>query len=495
MARAVFAGLDQGTSGTRCCLYDEAGALVATAYERSGTHHPRPGWDEQSGDELLGAIELTLADALAQAGDVSLVAIGLANQGESVIAFDRVSGEPLSPAVLWSDRRGSELVGEVAANGGKAIVEARSGLPLDPYFSASKIAWLYRELPEVKAAAAAGRLAVGTLDAFFAFRLSGGEAFQTDPSTASRTQLMNLETRRFDPECAAAYGLDLGHLPEIVPSVLPTPLATSLGAPLWASVCDQPAALAAIGGVRREDIKVTHGTGCFIEANVGPEPLRPGHGLIPICGWELAGGEATYAIEGGVFSAATAVDWLVTLGIAGSASEVDRLAARAGRELPLFLPAFTGLGSPWWRPGAAGVFGRLRASCGREEFAAAVLDGIAQRVVDVLEAVEAEQGLPSQIRADGGLAASRELLQREADLSGCAIVAARDRETTAAGAAAFAAIAVGALDLDTLAARVDLAPAIEPSIDGAEREQRRRDWREFVAASAELDPDRPGVGA
>lgn len=490
MSRSVFAGIDQGTSGTRCCIYDELGVLIATAYERSHTTHPQAGWDEQDGDALVDAIETTLAEALARAGDAKLAAIGLANQGESVIAFDRVSGQPLSPAILWSDRRGSDLVGQVAESGGQALIEERTGLPLDPYFSASKLAWMYRELDQVRSAAAAGRLAVGTLDSFFAFRLTDGRAFITDPSTASRTQLMNLDTRRFDAECAAVYGLDLDHLPEVVTSVLPAPVPTRLGAPLCASICDQPAALAAIGGVSRDEIKVTHGTGCFIEANVGAEPLRPGHGLIPICVWELSDGQAAYAIEGGVFTAATAVDWLVRLGVAGSAAEVDALAARARADVPFFLPSFTGLGAPWWRPGAAGVVGALRASCGREELAAGILEGIAHRVVDVLEAVEAEQGLPAQIRADGGLAASRVLLQREADLSGRPIVAACDRETTAAGAAAFAAIAMGALDLDGLAARAALAPAVEPSIDASERQTRRDDWRAFVTASAGLDPDR-----
>lgn len=486
MQKLVFAGIDQGTSGTRSCLYDENGLLVAAAYERSETRHPRPGWDEQDGEALLGAIESTLA----QAGDVKLAAIGLANKGESVIAFDRVSAKPLSPAVLWSDRRGSEMVDELAGTPQQTLLEAKTGLPLDPYFSASKIAWMFRHVAKVREAATTGRLAIGTLDSFFIFRLTVGAAFITDPSTASRTQLMSLESRRFDGECAAAYGLELDLMPEVVPTVLPSQLSTTLGAPLVASICDQPAVLAAIGGTRPGEVKVTHGTGCFIEANVGPEPLRSARGLIPIAAWELSRDSAAYAIEGGVFAAAMAVDWLVRLGVARSAPEVDALAALGGRDRPLFLPALAGLGAPWWRPSAAGVFSGMRASCGREEIAAAVLDGIAQRVVDVLETVGLEQGLPDAVRVDGGLAASQYLLQREADLIGIPVVAALEPEGTAAGAAAFAAIGMDALDMDEMAARARFAVPVEPSIsDLDQREHSRWDWRAFVDATRELGPD------
>lgn len=487
--RAVYAGIDQGTTGTRTSLYNEQGALVGTAYRRSRTVHPRPDWDEQDGNMLVEAIRGTLAAALAHAGDVKLAAIGLANQGESVIAFDRITGEPLSPAILWSDRRGAELVDDVAGTAGQELLEQSTGMPLDPYFSASKIAWMYRHLESVQAAAGAGRLAVGTLDTFFIHRLTDGAVYITDPSTASRTQLMNLDTRRWDPGCAEVYGLESGALPEIVSTITPAPIPTVLGAPLSATVCDQPAALAAIGGINAREVKVTHGTGCFVEANVGPEPLRPEHGLMPITGWELPDGAASYAIEGGVFAAATAVNWLVELGIASNASEVSALAARASAgSVPRFLPGFTGVGAPWWRPAAAGVLSALRSSSGRSEIAASVLDGIAQRVVDILESVDAEQGLPKQVRVDGGLSASQWLLQREADLSGVPIVAACEREGTAAGAAGFAAIGMDALDLEGMLERAPLRDPVEPSIGADERMARRQEWRAFVAATEALDP-------
>lgn len=486
----VFAGIDQGTTGTRTNIYDDEGSLLATAYRRTTTRHPAPGWNEQDGEELLGTIEETLAEALSQVEGGEVVAIGLANQGESVIAFDRTSGKPLSPAILWSDRRSSAIVKEVEGTDGQAVLEARTGLPLDPYFSASKIAWIHRNLEEVARASREGRLAVGTLDTFFIFRLSEGAAFVTDASTGSRTQLMNLEERVFDPECAAVYKIDLEELPKIVPTVPSDPMPSTLGAPIAASICDQQAAMAAIGAVTKGQMKVTYGTGCFIEANAGESPVRPGGGLMPTFGWELASGELSYAIEGGVFTAGAAIEWLVALGLAEGAAQVDELARARGFGETLFLPAFTGIGAPWWRPAAAGVLSGLRASTSREDIAFAVLEGIAQRVADVLEAIDTEQALPDEIRADGGLSASVPLLQMQADLVGRPIVAAEEREGTAAGAAGFAAIGARDLDLPGLAARARFTRRFEPCLAEDERLERRARWRSFVEASAGLDPNR-----
>ena len=486
VARRVVAGIDQGTTGTRTSLYDEDGRLLASAYQRSRTTHPAPGWDEQDPEELIDAVTGTLAGALAQIDGAELAAVGIANQGESVVAFDRRDGRPLSPAVLWSDRRSAPLVEEVRGSDGQAVLEERSGLPLDPYFSASKLAWLQRNLPAVRAAARAGRLAAGTLDSFFLYRLSRGAAFVTDPSTAARTQLMDLRSRRFDPDCAAVYGLDPAILPEVTPTVT-AGVPSTLGAPVTASVCDQPAALAAIGAISAGQLKVTYGTGCFVEANAGAAAPRPGGGLMPIVAWELPGGAATYAVEGGVLTAATAVDWLVSVGLAASVQEVDRLAAAGEPGAVMFLPAFSGLAAPWWRPAATGTFSGLRASTRREDLACAVLEGIAQRVADVLDAVEATQGLPEEVRVDGGLAASEPLLQLQADLIGRPVLVAAEREGTAAGAAGLAAIGAGLLDLEGLAARARFERRVEPATSADRRAERRARWREFVTATAALD--------
>jgi glycerol kinase len=425
---------------------------------------------------------------MAQVEGAELVAIGLANQGESVIAFDRETGAPLSPVVVWSDRRSAAIVAALEGTDAETILADRTGLPLDPYFSAGKIAWLLENVDAVADANRAGRLAVSTLDGFFLHRLSGGARFVTDPSTASRTQLMHLEERRFDGDCAKVFGIALDALPEIGPTVPRDPIPTPLGAPVAATIVDQQAALAALGAVNSGDVKVTYGTGCFIQANAGSTAVRPGGGLLPTLGWELGTGEVAYAIEGGVFTAATAVDWLVGLGLAGSAADVDRLAATAHPGETRFLPAFTGMGAPWWRPGAAGVLAGLRASTTPADIAFAVLEGIAHRVADVLETIEAEQGLPDAIRVDGGLSASETLVQLQADLIGRPVAVSAEREGTAAGAAGLAAIGAGMLDLAGLASRARVAREAGPSISADERATRRAEWRAFVESSAALDP-------
>ncbi|GAA0967771.1 glycerol kinase GlpK [Acrocarpospora macrocephala] len=484
MSIRVYAGVDQGTTSTFTGLYDEEGRCVASARRRSATSHPRPGWDEQDGLALLAAIEDTVAEALARVeGGAELAGIGLANQGESVIAFDRRTGEPLSPAILWSDRRATEVVEPMAGTPQQDELEERTGLPLDPYFSAGKIAWMLRNLPGVQEAA--GHLAVGTLDSFFIYHLTGGE-FITDPSTGSRTQLMDLDTLEFDEGCAGAYGIDIRTLPRIVDTIVSEPISTRLGAPLYASSCDQQAALAAVGGISAGDVKVTYGTGCFIEANAGPKPRRPGNGLMPTFAWSM-GQTRAWAIEGGVFTAATAVDWLVSLGLAPDAAAVSALAA-GGDPGTMFLPSFSGIGAPWWRPGAAGVLSGLRASTTPADIARAVLEGVANRVADVIDAVEREQDPPEALRVDGGLSASATLLQLQADLCGRAVLPAVNRDSTAAGVAGFAAMGAGELDLPGLAARAAFHPPVAPRRDAAWREEHRARWRRFVAATRGIDP-------
>lgn len=491
----VWAGVDQGTTSTRTNLYDDSGTCVASARRQSVTRHPRPGWDEQDGNALLAAIEDTVREAVASVPGAELAGIGLANQGESIIAFDRRTGEPLSPAILWSDRRAGAIVDSVRATPSAARIEDVTGLRLDPYYSAARIAWALQNLPEVAAAAASGTLAIGTLDTFFIHRLAGG-AYLTDPSTASRTQLMALDDLRFDPATAAAFGIDIDLLPAIVDTVLPEPLPTTLGAPLYASAADQLAALAALGAIAPGDTKITYGTGCFIDTNVGAQPRRPGHGLMPTYGWTVSGEPKAWAIEGGVFSAATAIDWLVSLGLAQDASQVTALAAAAAAvsnhdlrmQHPLFLPSFTGIGAPWWRPEAAGVLACLRASTTREDLAFAVVDGIAHRVTDVVDSIDAELGAAAVLRADGGLSANKALMQRQADLCGRPIAIADHHDNTAAGVAGLAAIGAGELDLAGLAARAKFTCTVEPTLPESQRNLERARWREFVEATPALEP-------
>jgi glycerol kinase len=495
MSVRVWAGIDQGTTSTRTNLYDESGRCVASARRLSRTAHPRPGWDEQDGNALLTAIEDTVAEAVASLDGAELIGIGLANQGESIIAFDRRTGTPLSPAILWSDRRASDIVDTMRTTAHAARIEDVTGLRLDPYYSAARIAWTLRNVPAVAAAKAAGTLAIGTLDGFFIHRLSGG-AFLTDPSTASRTQLMDLDTLQYDPQVAAAFGIDTDSLPTIVDSVLPEPVPTKLGAPLYANAVDQLAALAALGAIKPGDTKITYGTGCFVETNVGPQSRRPGHGLMPTYGWTVPGEPKAWAVEGGVFSAATAIDWLVSLGLATTAENVGALAGYSAAatdhqlrmENPLFLPSFTGIGAPWWRPEATGVLANLRASTTAPDIAYAVCDGIAHRVADIVDALDAELGRPVTLRADGGLSNNSLLMQRQADLCGRPIAVADHHDNTAAGVAGLAAIGTGDLDLAGLAARVQFSHTVDPLLDANDRTIERARWNAFVTATTALDP-------
>ncbi|MGH3583624.1 MAG: FGGY-family carbohydrate kinase, partial [Mycobacterium sp.] len=320
--------------------------------------------------------------------------------------------------------------------------------------------------------------------------------FLTDPSTASRTQLMDLDALQYDPQVAAAFGIDTGWLPTIVDSVLPEPVPTKLGAPLYANAVDQLAALAALGAINPGDTKITYGTGCFVETNVGAQPCRPGHGLMPTYGWTVPGEPKAWAVEGGVFSAATAVDWLVSLGLAPTAENVGALAGNSAAatdhhlrmENPLFLPSFTGIGAPWWRPEATGVLSNLRASTTASDIAYAVCDGIAHRVADIVDALDAELGRAVTLRADGGLSNNPLLMQRQADLCGRPIAVADHQDNTAAGVAGLAAIGSGDLDLAALAARVRFSHTVDPVLDIDDRTIERARWNAFVTATVALDP-------
>jgi glycerol kinase len=292
------------------------------------------------------------------------------------------------------------------------------------------------------------------------------------------------------------FGVNLDMLPTIVDTVFAEPLPTTLGAPLYANAADQLAAMAALGAVSPGDTKMTYGTGCFIDTNVGATPRRPGHGLMSTYAWTIPGEPKAWAIEGGVFSAATAVDWLVGLGLAESASQVGEFASQAAAaadsdlrlQHPLFLPSFTGVGAPWWRADAAGVFAGLRASTTRQDLCFAVLDGIAQRVADVIDAVDGELGTAATLRADGGLSANRTLMQRQADLCGRPIAIADHHDNTAAGIAGLAAIGAGELDLAGLAARAKFTHTVEPTLGVSQRATERARWHEFIAATVALDP-------
>jgi glycerol kinase len=492
MAEDLVLAIDQGTTSTRAIAYDRGWTTVASASRRVATSYPRPGWVEQDPEAILASVVEVVDDVLQAVGGFGRIgAVGLANQGETVVAWNALTCEPLGPAVVWSCRRSQGIVDRVAAAGHGPAIRARTGLPLDPYFSAGKIRWLIEEVPAVRQAAVAGRLAVGTIDAWLTACL--GSIARTDPSTASRTQLFGLTSLEWDDELLAWWDVPRSALPAVGPSagdlgVLAHP---SWGGPLplRAMLCDQQAALVGQGGHRPGTIKATYGTGVFVLAQAGPVAPAPPPGILVTVAWTNPVGETTYALDGGVFSAGSLVDWLRDgVGLLDGDGDLDRLAGTVADSAGVrMLPALAGLGAPWWDPDARAVIAGLSAAAGRGQIARAAIDGIANRVADVVEAMT--PALPDPLvplRVDGGLTASRLLVQRQADLIGRTIEVASAAESTALGVGLMAAIGAGRLTEREAAALAGTAYRVEPQLPEATRAAERNEWRTFVGAATAL---------
>ncbi|HET7029462.1 MAG TPA: FGGY family carbohydrate kinase [Candidatus Limnocylindrales bacterium] len=521
MRADLVLAIDEGTSSARAIVYDPTWQPIATASRRLRTDHPQAGWAEQDPDAIVSAVVEVVGEALdAVGGPERIAAAGLANQGETVVAWDRHSGAALAPAILWSCRRSQPIVERVATAGHGPRIRQLTGLPLDPYFSASKLRWLLETVPAVRRAATDGRLAFGTVDAWLTARLGAGAdvaagaspaagaaaAARTDPSTASRTQLMGLASLAWDDELLGIWDLDRRTLPAIVPTVgdLGSLHHPSWGAalPLRAMVCDQQAALAGQAGQRPGAIKATFGTGVFVLANAGSSVPQPSDGILATVAWTDAAGRPTYALDGGVFSAGSLLDWLhADLGIVDPPNDLDRLAG----EVPdsggvRLLPALAGLGAPWWDPAARVTLTGLSAATRRSHLARAALDAIAQRTADIIDAMAPLAGTVRAIgaggagplRVDGGLAASDRLVQRLADLINGRVEVAADGESTALGTAILAAIGAGRMD-DQEAARIPgTRRTVEPALAEPERRAERDAWRDFVERAIALSHPAPG---
>jgi glycerol kinase len=481
----LILGVDEGTTAVKAALFDEQLRPLREARRDKRMRHPQPGWDEQDGEEVLAAVVEAVAELL-QDPPGEVVACGLDHQGESVLAWDAETGKPLSPIVVWSDKRSQEVLDRLADS--EEEVRARSGLPFDPYFSAAKLAWLLERDDGVARARDAGTLRMGTVDSFLCDRLGAG--FATDASTASRTQLHALGTPGFDPWLCERFGVPFEVLAEVRATVgeLGTLRHDSwpIDLPLRGQVVDQQAALAGAGCVVPGRVKATYGTGVFILAHVGDEVPRPAGGLLPTVAWRI--GERTeYAIDGGVFAAGAMLEWLCReLGLASDPPALSALARgaqdAAGARV---LPALSGIGAPWWRPEARAVLAGLHGGTTAANVARAALEGIAWRVADVVAAVRETVDVDS-LRVDGGLTNEPLMLELQADAIG-APVEAGGADATVAGAAALAAVGAGVLG--SLAEAAELLPVdrrVQPRRDGAWRTVEHERWRAFVAAAAEF---------
>ncbi len=429
MSAGRIIGLDQGTTSTRALVLEPGTAPRIVHAVRHGQCFPRPGWVEHDPLELLA----NLRACLEAAGKAQ--AIGLANQGESCLAWDRVTKQPLSPVIVWQDNRTAATIAALAAAGAQAETLARAGLPLDPYFSASKLAWLLQELPEVKAAGAAGRLCLGTTDAFFLHHLTG--RFVTDVTTASRTSLMNLETGAWDAALCDLFAVPGECLPTILDSA--GDFGSVANGPVRASVVDQQAALYGHGCRAPGDAKITFGTGAFALAVTGEAIVkRPERGLLPTAAWRLDG-QTTYAVDGGVYDAGAAVEWAGQLGLFTDVAELSAFAEPPAIARGLaFVPALSGLACPYWDRSAAAVWIGMTGGTTRRDMVQAVLEGIALCAAEVIGEIDRQSPIAGAIRIDGGVARSDYFSQFLADVLKRDVLRRDFDELTALGAAALA---------------------------------------------------------
>ncbi|MGE5175431.1 MAG: glycerol kinase GlpK [Hyphomicrobiales bacterium] len=482
--------IDQGTTGTTVLVLDARARVVARGYAELPQHFPRPGWVEHRGEEIWATTRRALAAALRAdpARGTSVLAIGITNQRETALLWDRRTSRPVAPAIVWQDRRTAARCAALRRAGKEPWVRRRTGLRFDPYFSATKVEWMLRARPELRRAARRGALAFGTVDSWLLWNLTGGAMHATDPTNASRTLLYDIRRGRWDDELGALFGVPAALLPEVLPSAGTFGVTRGVpglpdGIPIQGIAGDQQAALFGQGCTAAGGIKNTYGTGCFLMLHTGGRPIASRAGLLTTiaCGPK---GEPAYALEGSIFIAGAAIQWLRDgLGVIGSAAESETLA----RSVPdaggtHLVPAFAGLGAPHWRPEARGLWCGITRGTTRAHLARAALESIAFQTRDVVVAMERDAGRRvRRLLVDGGATANGLLMQLQADLLGVPLVRPAMAESTALGAALLAGIGAG-LWPDRGAAPVSSrARVVRPRIGRAERERRARAWSEAVS--------------
>jgi glycerol kinase len=487
VSSGALLGIDEGTTAVKAALFDLDLRLLAESRREVPVAHPRPGWVEQDPELILEAVVDAVAEVLERAGERTVVAGGLDHQGESVLAWNAEDGRPLTPVIVWQDKRQGALLARI----GEGPVTV-SGLPLDPYFSAGKLAWLIENEEPVRSAAAAGSLRMGTVDSFLCDRLGGG--WRTDLSTASRTQLIAPEGRDWDEGLLGVFGIGREWLPPIGPSFGTLGELRSarwpVAVPLAAQLVDQQAALAGSGAVRPGELKASYGTGVFVLGRT--EGPAAGSGLLPTVAWAspeaMAGSQpVAHALDGGVFAAGSLLRWLAQgLGLAEDVESLVRAAGVAGESGgAMVLPALAGLGAPWWKPSARAVIAGLHPGISAGNVAWAGLEAIAWRVADIVEAMETVTPA-SVLRVDGGLTRSEHMLRIRADALDVPVQAGA-ANVTVLGAAMLAGVGAGVFEsVEQAAGRLPRGRLIAPASAPGDRARDRSRWKAFVQASASL---------
>ena len=491
MAGDYVLAIDQGTTGTTVLIFDHDATLVGRAYSEFTQYYPRPGWVEHDPQEIwdvsMQVVGEALGDANVSASD--LAAIGITNQRETSVMWDRSTGEPAYNAIVWQDRRGASICDDLVERGYEEMVRDKSGLTIDAYFSGSKVKWLLDNVEGLKERAQNGEIAFGTIDSWLVYKLTGGREHLTDYSNASRTMLYNIYELGWDDDLLEMLTVPREILPEVKASSYvygDTDPDAFLGAqiPVAGIAGDQQAALFGEAAYERGLAKNTYGTGSFALMNTGTEPIRSEGDLLTTIAWGLGEEPVEYALEGAIFVTGAAVQWLRDgLGIIQDAAETEELAESLdSNDGVYFVPALAGLGAPHWDPYARGTIIGLTLGSTRAHLARAALESMAYQTKDVVDAMEKDSGITlKEFRADGGAVANAWLMQFQADILGVPVEVPEIAETTAMGAAYLAGLATGFWESrEELAARWKLARRYEPQIDEGERERLHAQWQEAV---------------
>ena len=480
--------IDQGTTSTRAILFDSGAQPVAIAQRELQQHYPQLGWVEHDPADIWRDALAVARDALSGVDVQRVAGIGITNQRETAVVWDRATGEPIHRAIVWQDRRTADRCGELKAEGAEALVSERTGLLLDPYFSATKIAWILDHVHGARDRAERGELAFGTIDSFLLYRLTGGAVHATDVTNASRTSLYDIRANRWDPELCRLFRVPEAILPAVHENsrIFGTTAPGLFGAeiPIAGMAGDQQAALFGQACFDPGMAKSTYGTGCFMLLNTGDEAVRSKHRLLTTPAWRI-GGRTTYALEGSIFIAGAAIKWLRDgLGVIAHASETDSLAMQVPDSHGIYMvPAFVGLGAPHWDPEARGAIYGLTLSASGAHLARAALEAVAYQTLDLIEAMKADgASSPAEIRLDGGMAANAWLCQFLADILQVPVERPRNLETTALGAAFHAGLATGVWpDLDALSRIWARQDAFRPEMALELRNDLIAGWKRAVA--------------
>ncbi len=479
--------IDQGTTSSRTIIFNKAGAIIAVAQKEFRQIFPQPGWVEHDASEIWSTQSGTIAEALARAkaSAQDIAAIGITNQRETVVLWDRRTGKPIANAIVWQDRRTAAYCDQLKAQGHEGMIQKKTGLVIDAYFSASKLRWLLDNVPGARQRAEAGELAFGTIDSWLMWNLTGGKVHVTDPSNASRTMLFNIETGAWDRALLKLFNVPASVLPEVRSSSEVYGEASQVlpGVPIAGIAGDQQAALFGQACTKPGMVKNTYGTGCFMLMNTGTKPIRSKHKLLTTVAWRI-NGKTEYALEGSIFIAGAVVQYLRdSLGVIKQSADVEVLA----KSVPdnggvYFVPAFVGLGAPHWDQFARGAIVGLTRGSNAGHIARAALEAIGYQVADVLRSMQADSKIKlKELRVDGGAVANNLLMQFQADMLNCPVVRPKVAETTALGAAYLAGLAVGFYQNQAEIARhwaVDrrFQPAMKPAV----RESLHAGWQKAL---------------